>query len=138
MGKREITKMSTGGKKYYVVFVGSTPGLYEDWESAKAQSNGYPGGRCKSYPTYLKAKEAWKEANSTRKEPERATGGPMVLTDSDSEEPVKAKGNVGQDAKMQPMKEPKAATKRSRSEPKHADGGPNEEASLASLVEGKK
>ena len=75
--------------------------------------------------------------NNTREEPVRVKGGPMVLTDSDSEEPVKATGNGGQDAKMQPVKEHKAVTKRSRSESKHADWG-DKEVSLASLVEGKK
>jgi len=38
-------------KKYYVVWVGLTPGIYETWDECLRQTKGYPGAKYKSYPT---------------------------------------------------------------------------------------
>lgn len=35
--------------KWYVVWVGNTPGIYETWEDCKAQVMNFPGSRYKSY-----------------------------------------------------------------------------------------
>lgn len=35
--------------KYYIVWEGVEPGIYTDWEECKAQVNGYPKARYKSY-----------------------------------------------------------------------------------------
>lgn len=36
-------------KKYYVVWAGINPGIYEDWPSAQAQISNFPDARYKSY-----------------------------------------------------------------------------------------
>lgn len=46
-------------KKYYVVWVGAKPGIYEDWDSAHAQVRGFPKAAYKSFPTRLEAVEAY-------------------------------------------------------------------------------
>ena len=52
--------------KYYAVSVGRKCGIYDDWETAKRQVNGYSGNRYKGYNTergainYMK-KEGFKE-----------------------------------------------------------------------------
>ena len=35
--------------KYYVVFKGFNPGVYDNWDEAKEQTNGYPGALYKSF-----------------------------------------------------------------------------------------
>ncbi len=42
-------------KKYYAVNVGLTPGVYSDWETCKAQVNGVPNAKYKSFKTYEEA-----------------------------------------------------------------------------------
>jgi ribonuclease HI len=46
-------------KKYYVVWVGETPGIYDNWSDCQLQIKGYPGARYKSYPTRQSAEEAF-------------------------------------------------------------------------------
>lgn len=36
-------------RKFYVVFAGREPGIYDNWEDAKAQVDGFPGARFRSY-----------------------------------------------------------------------------------------
>ncbi|MBD5233325.1 MAG: ribonuclease H [Bacteroidales bacterium] len=36
--------------KYYVVWVGNAPGVYDSWAECQLQINGFPGARYKSYP----------------------------------------------------------------------------------------
>lgn len=43
--------MSRFKTKYYVVWDGHAPGVYDSWEDAKEQIDGYPGARFKSFPT---------------------------------------------------------------------------------------
>lgn len=45
--------------KYYVVWVGLSPGVYADWESCRAQVTGVPGARYKSFPTREEAEAAY-------------------------------------------------------------------------------
>ena len=45
-------------KKYYVVWVGRKPGIYEDWPTCKSQVDGYPGAKYKSYKSKDEAIEA--------------------------------------------------------------------------------
>ena len=37
--------------KYYVVFKGHNPGVYDSWEETKLQTDGFPGAVFKSYGT---------------------------------------------------------------------------------------
>lgn len=46
--------------KYYVVWVGVEPGVYDNWEDAEEQVSTYPGARFKSFPSYESAVEAFR------------------------------------------------------------------------------
>jgi len=46
-------------KKYYVVWEGVTPGIYEDWTSCQLQISGFPGAKYKSFKTKAEAEEAY-------------------------------------------------------------------------------
>lgn len=43
--------------KYYAVKVGKTPGVYTSWDECKAQVDGYPGAKYKSFKTADEARE---------------------------------------------------------------------------------
>lgn len=46
--------------KYYTVFRGYQPGVYDNWDEAKEQTEGYPGALYKSYPTSEEATMAFR------------------------------------------------------------------------------
>ena len=46
--------------KYYVVFKGHNPGVYDDWEEVKLQTNGFPGALFKGYSSSEEASEAYR------------------------------------------------------------------------------
>ncbi|HFA49255.1 MAG TPA: ribonuclease H [Bacteroidetes bacterium] len=46
-------------KKYYVVWQGVTPGIYETWAGCQLQIKGYPGARYKSFKTKEEAEAAY-------------------------------------------------------------------------------
>ncbi len=54
MGKKKQAKL-------YVVGRGRRPGIYQTWEEAKAQVDGYPGARYKSFANLAEAKAAFAE-----------------------------------------------------------------------------
>lgn len=43
--------------KYYAVKIGKTPGVYLTWDECKAQVDGYPGAKYKSFKTEAEARE---------------------------------------------------------------------------------
>ncbi len=45
-------------KKYYVVWKGHEPGIYESWTDCLLQTKGYPGAQYKSFPSREAAQEA--------------------------------------------------------------------------------
>ena len=47
--------------KYYVVWVGFAPGIYETWEDCKQQIQGYAGAKYKSFPSKEAATKAFRE-----------------------------------------------------------------------------
>ncbi len=51
-------------KKYYVVWHGAKPGIYEDWPSCQAQVKGYPNASFKAFPTREEALQAFEEGPS--------------------------------------------------------------------------
>ena len=55
MGKKEKVKKP----KFYVVWEGSIPGVYNNWEDCKAQVHGYDGAVYKSFTTMQLAEEAF-------------------------------------------------------------------------------
>ncbi|MCF0189769.1 MAG: viroplasmin family protein [Marinilabiliaceae bacterium] len=46
-------------KKWYVVWRGNTPGVYDDWSVAKSQITHFSNARYKGYPSEQEAKEAF-------------------------------------------------------------------------------
>ncbi|MDR0987840.1 MAG: ribonuclease H family protein [Prevotellaceae bacterium] len=46
-------------QRYYVVWVGVTPGIYETWTACQLQIKGYAGARFKSFATRPEAEEAF-------------------------------------------------------------------------------
>ena len=46
--------------KYYVVWVGAAPGVYDSWEEAELQVRGYPGAVYRSYKSETEAVEAFR------------------------------------------------------------------------------
>ena len=46
-------------KKYYVVWDGVTPGIYDNWEDCKLQITGYPNARYRAYKTLAEAESAY-------------------------------------------------------------------------------
>lgn len=43
--------MASNKRKYYVVWVGREPGVYDNWEDAEDQITNFPGAKFKSFPT---------------------------------------------------------------------------------------
>ncbi len=48
-------------KKYYVVWKGYNPGIYDNWQDCKQQISGYKGAVYKAYPDMLSAKRAFND-----------------------------------------------------------------------------
>lgn len=46
-------------KKYYVVWVGATPGIYNSWSECQLQIKGYPGAKYKSFKSLSEAEAAY-------------------------------------------------------------------------------
>ena len=72
--------------KYYVVFVGKKPGVYDSWEDCKAQTDGFSGARFKSFKTVFDACNAWTEHVTGSPIPERPELAPASTPSSHSEE----------------------------------------------------
>lgn len=47
-------------RKFYVVWEGRQPGIYDDWDEAQAQVEGFPGARFKSFTDQQAATEAFR------------------------------------------------------------------------------
>lgn len=63
-------------KKYYVVWVGVTPGIYESWAECNLQIKGFPGAKYKSFKSKEDAEEAYASHFSDsiiRKSPNKST-----------------------------------------------------------------
>jgi ribonuclease HI len=46
-------------RKFYTVWAGRKPGIYDNWHDAEAQIHGFKGARFKSYPTRAEAEAAF-------------------------------------------------------------------------------
>jgi ribonuclease HI len=76
-------------RKYYVVWVGNHPGIYDNWPAAQAQIAGYPAARYKSFVNFEEAKIAfgrpWQDFVSKKEGSEggkrQAKGEPKILTE---------------------------------------------------------
>jgi ribonuclease HI len=49
-------------KKFYVVWRGAKPGIYESWDECARQVNAFPGAQYKSFETISEAQTAYKSA----------------------------------------------------------------------------
>lgn len=47
--------------KHYVVWVGHTPGIYNDWAACKSQVDGFTGAKYKAYSSRAEAEQAWQD-----------------------------------------------------------------------------
>lgn len=64
-------------KKFYVVWRGREPGIYNTWEQCQAQVHGFPAAKFKSFPTYGLAAEAYGLSPTSMASPnDRSTPGP--------------------------------------------------------------
>ena len=57
--------------KYYVVWKGITPGVYDNWGECKAQVDGQDGAKYKSFET---KEETWNTEASIRRPCKRSSG----------------------------------------------------------------
>jgi ribonuclease HI len=67
-------------KKFYVVWKGVKPGIYDNWEEASLQVSGFQGAQYKSFSTKAEAESAFKKSywTVTGNEPASAKGGPKI------------------------------------------------------------
>lgn len=47
-------------RKFYVVWVGHSPGIYDSWEECKAQTDGFPGAKYRAFDSQLAATNAYR------------------------------------------------------------------------------
>lgn len=53
--------MSRQAKKYYTVWIGRHPGVYDDWSDAQEQIDNFPGAKFKSFTSAEEASEAFRK-----------------------------------------------------------------------------
>ena len=68
------------GKKYYVVWVGNHPGIYESWAECLLQVKAYPNAKYKSYRTRTEAVKAYSEGYK----PEPNKNKPLIIKNRDA------------------------------------------------------
>ncbi|MCM1006241.1 MAG: ribonuclease H family protein [Prevotella sp.] len=52
--------------KYYVVWAGIEPGVYDNWDDCAEQVQTYPGAKFKSFPSYESAVKAFREGSDDK------------------------------------------------------------------------
>lgn len=52
--------MSSTKRKFYVVWAGHSPGIYDSWEECKLQTEGFPGAQYRSYESQEAATAAYR------------------------------------------------------------------------------
>lgn len=78
--------MSKKKPKFYVVWIGRTPGIYLDWAACQEQINGFSGAIYKSFDSMAKAQAAWNESHEKHwgqgdGESKRSAPTPVVATE---------------------------------------------------------
>lgn len=66
--------MAMPKRKFYVVWEGRAPGVYDSWEECEAQVTGYPGAKYKSFGSQTDAVNAFRNGDSTGLDLIRAIG----------------------------------------------------------------
>ncbi len=59
------------GKKFYVVWKGKVPGVYDTWDACKQQVEGFKSPLYKGFPTLEAAEEAFKKGSSDYLKPKK-------------------------------------------------------------------
>ncbi len=77
--------MAKNKKKYYVVWEGVNPGIYESWTDCQLQIKGYQGAKYKSFKTLAEAKEAF-EGSSWEESITRKGESPVINLDEFKDE----------------------------------------------------
>jgi len=72
--------MSKTKKKFYVVWVGAKPGIYDTWDACKAQTMAFPGAKYKSFPTMAEAEQAYRKGAPAYKAPSKSPTGTKSKT----------------------------------------------------------
>ena len=83
--------------KYYVVWIGNKPGIYDSWQECQLQVNGYPQAKFKSYKTLEEAKYAFVhglKAGKTNAKPTSSTQDSSIIWKSISVDAA-CSGNPG-------------------------------------------
>ncbi len=70
-------------KKYYVVWVGETPGIYDNWNDCQLQIKGYPGAKYKSFSSHNAAEEAFYSGPNFKKSSSSSTPKHLLKPPSD-------------------------------------------------------
>lgn len=65
------------GKKYYVVWVGRIPGVYDDWSDAEEQIRNFPGARYKGFSSSAEATIAFRNGADLKED--RISLGEMLM-----------------------------------------------------------
>lgn len=63
-------------KKFYVVWNGVTPGIYDSWTACQLQISGYPGATYKSYKSMEEAAHAWENGPDLERKRDRKSTTP--------------------------------------------------------------
>ena len=74
--------MSKKRQKYYVVWVGETPGVYDNWTDCELQIKGFPQAKYKSFNTREEAIEAYRGDPSTHMGIIKSIASHMVAKDT--------------------------------------------------------
>ena len=74
-------------QKFYVVWQGVTPGIYQSWDECKAQTFGFENARYKAFDSEEEAQKAfsenpWKHLSSGKKKPSPFASTANILKDS--------------------------------------------------------
>jgi ribonuclease HI len=69
-------------KKFYVVWKGLKPGIYQSWDDCQVQIEGFKGAQYKSYPSIASAKEAYKAGTSTNNKTTNKFSNLSIITPS--------------------------------------------------------
>ena len=80
----------TTKRKYYVVWAGLKPGIYDNWKDCKAQVLHFEGAKYKSFETEQAATEAFREGYAAyyRNHPSPQSGIPLQLLKEDAPKPI--------------------------------------------------
>jgi ribonuclease HI len=85
-------------QKYYVVWVGAKPGVYTDWDKAKAQIMGFPDAKYKSFETSAAAETAFKGSYKQYYDFSKSKGDPSVSGAKTTGKALNSRSNIIQDS----------------------------------------